>query len=94
MQAKFGTTISKCMLLKPGHSRSEDILVLAVVVAELKLRVVQQEIFRADLVIAADDPALQDARTSSIKTPLSSPASRVAAREGDPGLAVSVIFQN
>ena len=41
--------------------RSEDVVVQAVVVAELKLRDVQRQILGADLVERADDPALEDA---------------------------------
>jgi len=43
------------------YRRSEDIGVMAVVVPELKFSDVQRQIFLADLVIAADDPALEDA---------------------------------
>src|SRR5713226_3992988 len=38
---------------------SKDVFVLAVVVAELKLREVQRKVFLADMVIAADDSALE-----------------------------------
>ena len=40
--------------------RSEDVRILPIVVAELKLRDVQRHIFGADFVEAADNPALED----------------------------------
>src|ERR1700722_249280 len=43
------------------YRRSEDIGVMAVVVPELKFSDVERQVFLADLVIAANDPALEDA---------------------------------
>lgn len=43
-----------------SNSGPENVRVRAVVVAELKLRDIQREIFAADLVVAAHDPALKD----------------------------------
>jgi hypothetical protein len=43
------------------YGRSEDIFVVAVVISELKFGDVQRQIFLADLVIGADNAALQDA---------------------------------
>ena len=42
------------------NRRSENVVVEAVVISELKFRDVQRQIFGADLVIAADDAALED----------------------------------
>ncbi len=43
-----------------ANRRSENVSILTVVVAELKLRDIQRHIFAADLVEAADDPAFDD----------------------------------
>jgi hypothetical protein len=43
------------------YCRSEDIGVVAVVVPELKFSDVQRQILLADLMVAANDPALEDA---------------------------------
>src|SRR5262249_7462140 len=42
------------------YRSTEDVCVVAIVVAELKLRNVQRQILGADLVERADDPALED----------------------------------
>src|ERR1700722_31710 len=49
------------MSQQPAIRRSEDIDVLAAIIAKLKFRDVQRQIFLADLVIGADNAALQDA---------------------------------
>ena len=46
------------IFLASADRRAEDVGVLPIVVAELKLRDVQRQVFLADLVIAADDAAL------------------------------------
>lgn len=43
------------------NRRSENVGIEAVVITELKLRNIQRQIFLADLMIAADDAALEDA---------------------------------
>ena len=46
--------------LAPLDSRSENVAVETVVIFELTFRNVERQIFAADLVIAADDAALED----------------------------------
>ncbi len=48
------------MLSAPFNSRSENVRILPVIVAELKLRDVQRYVLAADLVEASHDPALED----------------------------------
>ena len=43
------------------NRRAENIVVMAIIVPELELRNIEREIFAADLVIATDDAALEDA---------------------------------
>ena len=48
-------------MLETSYCLSENIAIQAIVVPELKLRDVQRQILRTDLVEASDDPALEDA---------------------------------
>lgn len=49
------------MTLRPGNRLPEDVVVKAVIIAELKLSDVQRQIFLADLMIAAHNSAFEDA---------------------------------
>ena len=76
---------SYLVFLAATNGRPENIGVLPVVVPELKLRDVQRQIFAADLVVAADDAALnqrpeafdcaRDNRQGIIPQPYNSPIS-------------------
>src|SRR5271168_1453796 len=46
--------------LASTYSRAENVSIISVIVAELKLRDVQRHIFGADLVEAANNPAFED----------------------------------
>lgn len=46
--------------LATANRRTENIGIAAIIVAELKLRDIERQIFAADLVVAAHDPAFQD----------------------------------
>src|ERR1700733_15215716 len=52
--------LSGQMLLTSAYRRPEDVRVHAVIIAELEFRDVQRQIFPADFVEAADDPAFED----------------------------------
>jgi len=63
-QYQLATQISLNGVLDASASfnrRSKNIVVEPIVISELKLRDVQRQIFAADLVIAAHDPAFEDA---------------------------------
>jgi hypothetical protein len=58
--SSLAETVASVCASAACYRGSENIDVIAVVVAELKLRDVEREIFAADLVIGADNPALHD----------------------------------
>ena len=61
MKRCLATCERPTMILTPADCLPENIRVLAVVVAELKLRDVQRKVLVADLVESADNTALKDA---------------------------------
>jgi hypothetical protein len=62
-QDKLSVRLSQSLLgtgLASVYYRTKDVRIGAVIIAELKLRDVQRQIFFADFVKAAHDPAFQD----------------------------------
>jgi hypothetical protein len=59
--SSLAETVASVRVSAACYRRSENVDVLAVVVAELKFRDVQRQILLADLVIGTDNAALEDA---------------------------------
>ena len=58
-RSQIAETFASVRVSAPCYSFAEDVFGLAIVIAELELRQIQRQIFLANVVIGADDPALQ-----------------------------------
>jgi hypothetical protein len=76
-------------LASPNHL-TKDVAILAVVIAELELGHVQRQIFRADFVEGADDPAFHQRPEAFATTCSSQPWPGPVRRRAAPRSAISV----